>query len=205
MNRRLVLLITLGILVIAGGYALPRYLLWKNRYRPWREVVDEEYRNQMKAELASMRRNAKTQEENLLITFQERGLRAKSFAEEIGVVDTSNGVDQYEAWLIGRAYLIQQFGVCGSVSLPVRDGDHWTIPTYQGTLGKPHPLSVAVTDGRTVCEGYPTVTDAMLLVRPSQKPNPESSVSAQPETGLLLNGPAPRLRTAGKPTKDAPR
>ena len=126
---------------------MSRVLLCHNRYETREEIADREYRKELAADLAAMRSQARTKDEKTYVAFMERSIRARNFQEELQAVRTSDGVAQYEAWVLARAYFLSNHGVCGIVQLPVRDGDRWDVLMLVGTAAVPHRVSIAVADG----------------------------------------------------------
>jgi len=72
----------------------------------------------------------------------------------------SDGIDQFEAWVMARLYLSETQGVCSDIALPVKEGQAWMIPTWVGRRGREStPIYVDSISGHARCEGYPPIDD----------------------------------------------
>lgn len=172
MNRRITIILGLGAVALSVAYFVPRHLISQNRIKSHREIVDEEARATRDAEFALMRANAKTPEEKLLISYWTRTSENGALKEARLRYRGSDGVDQFEAWLVATSYFTEIFGICGVVGLPRKEGAGWRV---SASVGSPPPKPVTVfvdsTRGRVTCEGHATIVYADGFFSSQKEPN----------------------------------
>ncbi|HVZ18264.1 MAG TPA: hypothetical protein VG897_14175, partial [Terriglobales bacterium] len=128
-------------------------------------------------DLAAARRNAKTPEEKTLVGFWTRTFGEGKFEKETKRFRVSDGVDQFEAWLLVSAYFSMNVGLCGDVGLPKAEEGKWVVPIVIGWRGKAEAISVDMKSGVLTFAGYPSVDDPEGYIRDpkplNQSPEPE--------------------------------
>jgi len=137
---------------------------------------------------------AKTPDQKTLVEFWSRTFPEKKREKEMKRFRTLDGVDQFEAWLLASEYFPLNFGVCGDVGLPQKEGGKWMIPTFVGRLSDPAPpIYVDATSGVLTCLGHPTVSDPESYIqnpKPANKPPLRMPVSGTPAAGAPVAPPS---------------
>src|SRR5262245_16296652 len=113
MRDRIILVVSLGCLVAACIFAGTQYVLRENRYKTTTELHEEEFRKQIATDLAALRANARTPEQKTLVEFWTLAADRKKFEAARKHVRISDGVDQFEAWMLATRYFGENFGACG--------------------------------------------------------------------------------------------
>lgn len=159
------LILGIGAAVLAATLAVPQFLIWQNRYKSDREVLRERMEKQYAEDLASMRAHAKTDDDRALIEFGARTHGSAAYQEAISSIRVSDGIDQFEAWLLAGMYFGENFGVCGVVRLPKLEGSRWRVPFGAGFPPRRGLLFIDCKSGRITCEGHPSVDDPVAYLK----------------------------------------
>ena len=136
---------------------------------------DKQYHRSRHAAAAKADQRRYVDLESRFMRAAEQGKLSASFKAE-------DGVDEFEAWLVARTYVLKDIGACIDVGLPARCGGDWMIPVFVGREGnEDHPIVIDASTGRTSREGdlsldYPKDFilnfEAQFLKTPNKAPEP---------------------------------
>ncbi len=120
--------------------------------------------------------NAKTEKEKTLAVFEQRIHRlARKNTDITEIFRPKDGIDQFEAFILSRAYFTQNFGLCGAIELPEKKGDFWFVDMVVGSAAQSLPPAVIDSrTGRLTCKGHPSVSDALTYLKEFMTPNQSS-------------------------------
>lgn len=111
--------------------------------------------------------NVRTDSERTLVLYEQRLAEyARKRADVSELFQPADGIDQFEALLLAKAYFLKNFGLCGVVGLPEKVAGEWIVAMSVGLPCK--PTSNAIIDagtGRLRCEGHPDVTDPLAYIK----------------------------------------
>ena len=112
------------------------------------------------AQYDALIREAKTPTDKQTYAFEYRLLcyAEKNELEQHFVV--ADGIDQFEAWMLVKAYVDENVGICSGIDLPKKDGSRWLVRSWVGREAKGGPsMYVDTASGRLTCAGHPSVED----------------------------------------------
>ena len=183
MKKRLKLLVIGGSLVVAGAFLSLRYLDSVSRPQTDAEWNADRHAQATAKWTADLRKDveagiavARTPRERRLAEYDLRLLNLTGKVQDIdSLVMLSDGIDEFEALLIARAYFGFEFGACGSVELPERTAEGWSAAIFAGREAKPEPpITIDGRSGEVRCAGHPTISDMRSLLegKPNKAPEP---------------------------------
>jgi hypothetical protein len=110
------------------------------------------------AEYAELIREAKTPREKLLHTLDYRLLCYTERNELEQHLVLSDGIDQFEAWMLAKVFISENIGACNDLEPPEMTAGQWRIRYRLGREPKDGPpIHVDTKSGRITCAGYPTI------------------------------------------------
>jgi hypothetical protein len=105
-----------------------------------------------------MIKHARSESEKTLLVFEKRLYKSAREDRLLDLFSTEDGVDNYEAWLLAKAYSEETFGSCGRVGLPERKGAVWVAPHFGGRASSSEvDVVIDAKSGRLTCAGNPSV------------------------------------------------
>jgi hypothetical protein len=180
MSRRTTIILLVGVGSVAAFAAGSRYLVAKSKpqseaeYRSeraadFRKKQDEEMERLFKEAMA----NDRPEKERRYAGYEYRmfkDLRAGKTVDSM--FQPADGLDEFEALLLAKEYFSWQFGVCGWVDMPERQGSDWVVRISSGREARPEsPIVIDAKTGALRCEGHPSVTDARAFIHGHKPPN----------------------------------
>ena len=160
-------ILSTACLIAALIFAGTSYFLRKDRLKSafeYREDERQAYRAQQEAEI---RASAHTPEEKELVSFYydyDEKKERKNFR-------LGRDVSKYCAWLLAKDYVIGNFGVCGILGLPKKEGEEWVVRCGVGRTGIPTDVFVHAKTGIITCKDHPTIYDAEAFMAHPEVPN----------------------------------
>jgi hypothetical protein len=188
--KRITILLLGGAMSVAAVAAGSIYLVAKSKPQS-----EEDYRAERLAEFR------KKQDEDMERLFKEAmssdrpekerryaGYEYRMFTEQRAgksldsMFQPEDGLDEFESLLLAKEYLSWQFGVCGWVDMPERQGAEWVVRISSGREARPEsPIFIDAKTGALRCEGHPAVSDARAFIHgpkpPNQLPEPTSGLA----------------------------
>ena len=180
MTKRIAKLLIAGVAVVAAASIGLRCLVYRSRPQTneeWRAERAERSRTEWKAELRREMKeaiaSATNPKERKLYEYESRMFEhAEKTGEIVSLLQLSDGVDDFEALLIAKVYFSWQFGLCGFVALPEREGDDWVVRISAGREPKSEPsIMIDSRSGAIRCAGHPSISDVVGFVRDPEHPN----------------------------------
>ncbi|MDP3068976.1 MAG: hypothetical protein Q8N18_01750 [Opitutaceae bacterium] len=111
-------------------------------------------------EYAVLIREARTPTERLIHTLDYRLMCYAEKNELEQHLVLSNGVDQFEAWMLTKIFISEHVGACFDLEPPVMIRGKWTVRNRLGrALSEGPPILVDAISGQIACEGHPTIED----------------------------------------------
>ena len=143
---------------------------WREEQRArWRAESIAKMRQDMKDAIAA----ARDPKERKLYEYEFRMFEhAEKTGEIVSLVHLADGVDDFEALLLAKAYFSWEFGACGFVNLPEKDDGIWRVSIAAGRETKPQPpILIDAVSGTIRCVDHPTIADPLAFVRGPKPPN----------------------------------
>ncbi len=111
----------------------------------------------------------------------EHSLQSRSISSLVGL---RGGIDEFEAFLLSRIYLISRFGVCGGQGLPELHGDVWKSAITVGRAAREEsPILIDRNTGVIRCGDHAPVDDVLTFIREFERgPNKAPEPTPRPVT-----------------------
>ncbi len=116
------------------------------------------------------------------LAFFEYRICRKNILRELESFSVSDGIDEFEAWLLATLYREREFGVCGRCHVPTQNDHSWEVvfgfgapPVSRGPM-----IVIDASSGILHCEGHPALSDPMALIR-EELVNARERLSKTPE------------------------
>jgi len=183
MKKRITFLAVMGCLTLVAAFFGLRHLVWLNRPQTeaeWRsekrDLVQAKWRSDFRKDILDGIASARNEKERRLYEYDLRLLDLGEVTDDItSLVKLNDGIDEFEALLIARAYFGWQFGSCGMVELPERNAERWIAAITAGREAKPEPpIVIDARTGTIRCDGHPTILDSVSFLKqwPNKAPEP---------------------------------
>ena len=132
-----------------------------------------EWAAQTRKELKSAIDAAHDPKQRKLLEYESRIFEQSEKTGDIAsLIDATDGIDDFEALVLAKEYFYWQFGVCGFVDLPEREGHMWKVSISAGREAElQSPIIVDAASGIIRCAGHPTITDPLAFIRGPKMPN----------------------------------
>jgi hypothetical protein len=123
--------------------------------------------------------DARSELERKMAIYEHRMFEhALRFGTITALVRPHDGIDEFEALVLAKAYVPMHVGLCVYVGIPELREDMWTLAFATGREARKEPsILVHRFTGAITCGHYPSVADAMALLRayeqwPNKAPEP---------------------------------